>query len=57
MAYFGAVKITDVNGNVVELTDVTETLESINLELKAIHKILEEAADIEITKEDVEDVH
>jgi len=57
MAYFGAIKITDVNGNVVELTDVTETLESINLELKAIHKILEEAADIEITKEDVEDVH
>ncbi len=55
MAYFAAIKITDVNGNIVELVDVTELLEGIHTELKAIHKILEEDTGITIDKEDTED--
>ena len=55
MAYFAAIKLTDANGNIVELVDATELLESINTELKAIHKILEEDTGIEITKEDIDD--
>lgn len=57
MAYFAAIKITDANGNIVELVDVTELLENIHKELKAIRMILNEMAGTEITKEDTEDEH
>jgi hypothetical protein len=57
MAYFAAIKITDINGNVVELVDVTQLLESINKELAAIHTILSEMAETDISKEEIEDGH
>lgn len=51
MAYFAAIKITDANGNIVELKDSTELLENIYSELEAIRLILEEISDVKI-KED-----
>ena len=56
MAYFAAIKITDINGNVVELVDVTELLTNIHAELKEIRMILSESTEVEINKEDTEDV-
>ena len=53
MAYFAAVKITDIHGNVVELTDTTELLTNILLELKAIHVILEESTEKKFKTEEL----
>jgi len=55
MAYFAAIKVTDVNGNIVELIDTTELLVEILKELTAIRLTLAELAEVEITKEDIED--
>jgi hypothetical protein len=55
MSYFATFRITDVNGNVVELKDTSETMDNILLELKSIHKILEEIAEIKVSKEDIDD--
>ncbi len=52
MSYFATVKITDVNGNIIELSDVTPTLLAILEELKAIRHILEEDTGIETNKEE-----
>ena len=56
MAYFAAIKITDVHGNVVELHSVDELLENIRDELKLIRTQLEEMTENKLNKEDVEDV-
>ena len=55
MAYFAAIKVTDINGNVVELTDVSPLLQDIHTELKAIRTILNEMAGTDVSKEDVDD--
>ena len=52
VAYFAAIKVTDVHGNVVELFNVDELLKDILGELSAIRKILNHLADTDITKED-----
>jgi len=56
MAYFAAVKITDIHGNVVELVDTTELLESIHAELKAIRIILNEVMDTRLGDSDVNSI-
>jgi len=53
VSYFAAIKITDVNGNVVELMSVDELLKDIRDELKAIRIILNEVADSNLKKEDI----
>lgn len=54
MALFAAIKITDVNGNVVELMNVDELLKDILSELKVIRMILNEMSDANISKEDID---
>ncbi len=56
MSFYGAVKVTDIYGNVVELSNVDELLEGIRNELKLIRLQLESMTDNQITKEDIEDV-
>lgn len=55
MAYFAAIKITDADGNIVELYDVTPLLENILAELKAIRTILGQMGDTTIEGEDFND--
>ena len=56
MAYFAAIKITDVHGNVVELHSVDELLTDIRDELKLIRTQLEEMTGNKLNKEDVKNV-
>lgn len=53
MAFFAAIKITDANGNIIELADVSEDIKEIHKELKAIHTLLEEALEIKVDKEEL----
>ena len=56
MAYFAAIKITDIHGNVVELHSLDELLTEIKNELVLIRTHLEEMSDNKINKEDIENV-
>jgi len=52
MAYFGAVKIIDIYGNLIELIDVSDTLKEILEQLKIMNVQLASITDEEIKKED-----
>lgn len=53
MSYFGTVKVSDINGNVVELMDVDELLRDILTQLKVMNIHLESLSGEKITEEDV----
>lgn len=55
MSHFAAVKIIDINGQIVELNDVSDILEEIRDELKIMNIYLASMTGKEITKEDIED--
>jgi hypothetical protein len=55
MSYFGAVKVRDVNGNIVELSNVDELLQEISTTLKLILSQLEDMTDNQVSKEDIDD--
>jgi len=52
MAYFGAVKVIDIYGNLIELIDVSDTLKEILEQLKIMNVQLASMTDEEIKKED-----
>ena len=54
MGYFAAIKITDIDGNVVELGDVSELLEGIQDQLKLMNMHLAKTSGLEIDTEDID---
>ena len=52
MAYFAVVKISDAQGNVVELSDVSDTLQAILASLRRIEILLGQIADAEMNEGD-----